>query len=191
MQLISRSLRGRTFLIQFIEIMREFGAEIPWLEPLQNVAYATNAVYVRDRLLRAFGCQDSSEVTPYQFVTSDESREYVGGIVHFAQTPEVFVDRENQGIAEHLAHEDFHYISCLQVRGVWRGQGQGSELMRRALAAILRTHPRVWGVASSFQLLPWYASFGGRIWSPRHNADNLWIVSWQRESTENKSPLVF
>ena len=70
MQLISRSLRGRTFLIQFIEIMREFGAEIPWLEPLQNIAYATNAAYVRDRLLRAFSCHDPSEVTPYQFVTA-------------------------------------------------------------------------------------------------------------------------
>src|SRR3989344_7969748 len=115
MQLISRSLRGRTFLIQFIEIMREFGAEIPWLEPLQNIAYATNAAYVRDRLLRAFSCHDPSEVTPYQFVTADESREYVGGILHFTKTPEVFIDRSNQEIAERLTQEDFHYISCLQV----------------------------------------------------------------------------
>lgn len=180
MQLTARSLKGRAFLLQFTQIMSEFGREIPWLEPLKTIAFSTNSTYFRDRFLCSLGCKEAEDVTPWQFVSSDESREYFGGILCFAHSPEKFRDRANQETLELLNHARYRFVSCLQVRDVLRGQGHGNELMKRALRAILARHEKVWGVASNFRLLPWYTSLGAKVHSPWVNRDNLWIVSWEK-----------
>lgn len=179
MHLVKRRLAGRAFLLQFMELMREFGQVIPWLEPLRTVGYYTNGVYFRDSIMRSLDCREPDEVTPYQFVTSDVSREYIGGILHFARSPEVFVDCGNQALMEQLVAEGFQYITCLQVRNVLRGQGHGTAIMRRALKSILATHNKVWGAVSNPRLLPWYAHLGAHVRSGTHNEDKLWIVSWE------------
>jgi GNAT superfamily N-acetyltransferase len=179
MQLVTRSLRGRSFLLQFLEIMQEFGHEIPWLEPLRNIHYSTNATYFRDHVLKGLGCKEPEDIVPFQLVTTDPSREYLGGILHFPRTPDRFRDRRNQALLEQLTHERYSFFTCLQVRSVIRGHGYGNEIMRKALKAILAAHGKVLGVASNPDLLSWYASLGAKIRSPRENRDNLWIITWE------------
>jgi hypothetical protein len=185
MLLVQRSLRGRAFLLQFTEIVQEFGTVIPWLDPLRSIQYSTNGSHFRDRILQFLNCQDDSEITPLQFVTSDRSREYVGGIIRFAHSPERFVDIRNEAIQEQLAHDGFQFISCLQVRSTLRRQGHGHNLFRRALTTILTTHGKVWGVASDPSLIPWYVSLGAKSRSPVENRDNLWVLSWDARALEN------
>lgn len=176
MRLITRSLSGRAFLLQFLEIMAEFGGEIPWLEPLQPIRFSTNGTWFRDQLLRALR-QEEERIVPLQFVTSDRPGDFVGGMLHFPVSPEQFRDRENREIQERLTHQGASFISCLQVRDVCRGQGHGRDLLERSLQVLLRSHGRVWGVVSKPSLVTWYASFGFRLCSPRENEDKLWILT--------------
>lgn len=181
MRLVERGLRSRAFLIQFGQIMGEFGEEIPWLHPLKGIEYATNASWFRDRFLRTLQCSDDSLVTPFQFVASDASCEYFGGMMHFAQSPERFRSKENVEVSEFLVDSGFHYISCLQVRDVRRGFGYGCDLMRRAIRTIKHRYGCVWGVVSSQWILDWHLSLdlGARAYSsPSTNREGLGILSW-------------
>ncbi|MES2953499.1 MAG: hypothetical protein V4674_02975 [Patescibacteria group bacterium] len=178
MQLVRRGLEGRAFLLQFREIMLEFAHEIPWLEPVRSITYSTNPVYFRDKFLKSVGCKGKEEITPFQLVTSDASREYVGGIVRFARSPERFSDRRNNEVVERFTHEGYDYVSCLQVRNVLRGEGNGDLLMRRALRSILAAHPRIWGVVSRSELLPWYRSLGAQVEQFPDSLDKLSIIRW-------------
>lgn len=179
MLLVPQRLRGRSFHIQFVEILQEFGDVIPWLDPLKNLRYVTNATHFRDVLLKGLKCNDPSDITPLQLLTSDRGNEYIGGIVHFTHSPEHFRDSRNQGIQEQLVSQGCQFISCLQIRGVMRGRGYGQQLMQRSLRSILTTYPKIWGVASDPNLLPWYQSFGGTVLSPLENKDDLWIIVWE------------
>ena len=172
-------IRSRSFLLQHMEVMNEFGEIIPWLEPLKSVTYSTNATYFRDRFLEHLGC-DEEEVIPYQLTFSDDSKDYIGGIWHFPKSPENFKDRRNHDIAEKLNNEKHRYISCLQVRGPLRGTGHGREIMTGVLNEILNTHGKVWAVISNPELLPWYTSLGAKTHSPKENDDKLWIISWDK-----------
>lgn len=177
MQLVHQGLRSRSFLLQFFAIMEEFGDEIPWLDGLRGLTWSTNATFFRDHILRRLGCEEEG-IVPYQFVTPDQQREFVGGVVHFTRSPENFRDRRNIEVMERLVTEGYHYISCLQVRSPFRGVGVGDTLMRRALRSIQASHSRVWGVVSHPELIPWYVGLGATVQSPRDNRDKLWIISW-------------
>lgn len=180
MRLQPVSLRGRRFLIQFNEMMAEFGTVIPWLDGMNELRFATNGEWFRDELMRRLGQRDGN-VTPYQFVDANGARTYAGGILLFGKSPETLRDRRNGEIAERLAHENSSFISCLQVRESRRERGLGTNLMTRAVATIRKTHGPVWGVVSDRRLLPWYGSLGASTPSPIENKDDLWIVSWSRE----------
>ncbi len=178
MRLQPVSLRGRGFSIQFGEIINEFGRTIPWLNGLQDLQYATNGTYVRDELLRRMR-QEEDGITPYQFQTDGRAKEFLGGVIHFAASPEQFRDRRNRATSDHLACMGASYISCLQIRADRRMGGVGNQMMRRALKAILATHGSVWGVVSDPHLIAWYRSLGAKVQSPLDNDDHLWIVSWR------------
>lgn len=177
MYLTPVSLRGRRFLIQFYEIMAEFGRVIPWLDGLDDIRFATNGEWFVDELKRRLGQQDG-HVTPYQFLDPDDARTFAGGIFHFDRSPERFRDTRNARIAEHLIVEGANFISCLQVREPRRHSGVGNAMMERSIKAILNYHGSVWGVVSNPRLLKWYASLDATLQSPLDNRDNLWIVNW-------------
>ena len=175
MRLVKRSLSGRAFAIQFSEILSEFGEIIPWLKPIQSLRYATNGSFFRSEIESRLGCED---LVPYQFTTHDQSRDFVGGVLHFPVSPEVFSDARNQSIARKLAEEDASYVTCLQVRDVLRGSGHGRQLMERAVNSIPLSHPKVWAVCEP-ELVPWYQSFGARVLNRQDNSDDLIIIAWQ------------
>lgn len=177
MRLQEVSLQGRRFAIQLGAIATEFGHVIPWLNGTQHLALATNGTYVRDELLRRTRL-DEGEVTPYQFVLGDRSREFVGGILTCARSPEQLTDPRNLAIVEELDANHYGFISCLQVHPNRRNNGSGSALMRQVIPVILADRGSVWGVASNPQLLRWYRSLGATTPSPMENRDNLWIVHW-------------
>lgn len=179
MHLVKRSLQSRDFLLQFFEIMQEFGNDILWLEPLKNIRYSTNGVYFRDQFIRSMGLYDQEEVTIFQFVTPDREHEYVAGVIRFAHVPESFEDLRNKEIQELLLSQGYHFISCLQMRDNYRGCGHGQALMQKALSSILEVHGRVWGVVFNPQLIPWYESLGATVRSSADNEDDLWIISWK------------
>lgn len=185
MRLQPVSLRGRRFLIQFIELMAEFGSVIPWLDGMDEMRFATNGEWFRDELLRRTGQRDGN-VTPYQFVDGDGARTYVGGILLFDQSPEILRDRRNCEIAERLASEGASFISCLQVRETRRSSGVGGKMMTRAVRAIQLRHGAVWGVVSDPLLLPWYAALGAQIPSTPNNKDGLWIVHWPKAVQQSR-----
>jgi len=172
MHLQTVSLRGRRFLIQFSEIMHEFGREIPWLDGMDEMRFATNGEWFLNELLRRLG-QRNGIITPYQFVDGDKARSYVGGMLFFGQSPEVLRDPRNKRLAERLASDNAHFISCLQVRETRRGVGIMATMMPRAIRAIQAEHSAVWGVVSNPRLLPRYASLGAQTPSPIDNEDGL------------------
>lgn len=181
MRLVQRSITGRTFLVQFISVMQEFGREIPWLEPLEGLEFITNAVRFRDKLLLGLGVEEE-EIISQQFLTSGRDREYFGGIIRFTRPIENFRDTRNLETQEKLTSSGFQYISCLQVRDIKRGQGYGSVLMKKALDTMKGEVGSVWGVTSRPELLPWYQRLGGQLLSPLENKDGLWLVAWPSEN---------
>ena len=177
MLLVRQSLRGRAFLAQFFEVMAEFGHEIPWLQPLRGLQYSTNREYFRDQILHALS-RDDEEVIPMQLVSPDPARVYVGGLIYFPHSPERFTDPCNRLIAGSLAEQNYHYVSCLQVRAGERAHGYGPQLFLRALKVIRASHGKFWGVISTLAHVRGYIGLGGRLESPLENNDNLWIISW-------------
>ncbi len=183
MRLQQVSLRGRRFLIQFSAIMEEFGGVIPWLASVRELSVVTSGTHFEKQLLERLR-QPTGGITAYQFVGSDRSREFMGGLLHFKRTPERFEDHPNKELVEAFEEEGMGYISCLQVLPNWRGTGVGRDLMTRALNAILQERGAVWGVVSDPNLVHWYRSLGASILSPDDKADNFWIVVWRRDGTQ-------
>lgn len=179
MRLQTVGLRGRRFLIQFYDIINEFGNVIPWLDGMNELRFATNGAWFQDRILHRLG-QHNGTITPYQFVEGDGARTYLGGILLFDQSPEHLRDPRNREAAECLAAQGASFISCLQVRQPKRGFGVGRRMMPRAIRAIQAEHGAVWGVVSDPHLVPWYATLGAHALSPIDNKDRLWIVHWSK-----------
>ncbi len=177
MRLQPVSLRGRRFLIQFYEIMSEFGHVIPWLDGMDDLRFATNGEWFCEELLRRSG-QRNGRITPYQFVDGNDARTFVGGIMHFDQSPECMRDPRNSEIMEFLTASGSSYVSCLQVREPRRGVGVGTQMVRRAIDAVLTKYNSVWAVVSDPRLISWYTSLGASFLSPLDNDDHLWILSW-------------
>lgn len=179
MYLVKRDLAGRAFLLQFFQIMEEFGDEIPWLEPLKTIQFSTNGVYFRDQFIKLLRLREEQDITAFQFITMERGREFIGGFVHFSRSPESFQDRKNSEICEVLNYQGYSFVSCLQIRDCYHGEGLGDLLMKKALPAIIGTHGRVWGVVSRPGLVRWYKSLGATVLSDPQNRDNLWIISWE------------
>ena len=177
------SLRGRRFLIQFYEVMREFGGEIPWLDGMNEMRFATNGAWFCEELQRRLG-QREGTITPYQFVDEDDAGTFVGGILHFDHHPENLRDARNGEAVEHLMADGASYISCLQVRDPRRSAGVGTQMMQRAIDSILDRHGAVWGVVSDPQLIQWYRALGAELLSPLDNKDGFWIVNWNTPPKE-------
>lgn len=176
MHIQSPSMAGRGFLIQFLDIMQEFGETIPWLRPASSLRYVTNGAHFNREFSRLLGCEPSS-VVPYQLTTREEAHEYLGGLLHFRSSPEDFRDPGNREIMWQLEREGASYITCLQVRDVKRGQGYGTELVRKAMCTVQKTHVRVWAVCEQ-ELSPWYEAAGATALNAPHNKDGLAIISW-------------
>lgn len=179
MQLQKVSLSGKRFYVQFIEIMTEFGRVIPWLDGLDDLRFATNGAYFREKFLLKMR-QEVGGITPYQLVLPDRSRSFLGGLLHFERSPEAFKDTRNIELQEQLTASGANFISCLQVRNTQREHGFGQELVRRSIKSILEKKGPVWGVVSDLNMLNWYRSLGASTPSPLLNRDHLWIVHWKR-----------
>ncbi len=173
----------RSFLPQLFAVVGEFGSVIPWLDGSTELVWATNGAYVLERLAEMTGQGHPKDIVPYQFRAEDAGATYIGGLLQFARSPERLRDSRNAAIAEGLADQGAAYISCLQVRPPRRDQHVSHHLFPRAIEAIMRTHPRVWGVVSEPRLVPWYQRCGATLLSPRENRDGFWIVSWSRRDS--------
>lgn len=174
-------LRSRSFLIQFYEIIMEFGKEIPWLAPLINIGFSTDSIYFRDQILKKLGCEEEG-IMPYQFIAPETGKYFVGGLLHFSKSPENFKSSVNRDIQEKLESEKAAYISCLQIRQPFRFSGNGKELMERTLRVILKEHGKVWGVVAHPELLSMYTGLGARVHSTLHNKDKLAVISWSNQN---------
>ncbi len=190
MKLIERSLDGRAFVIQFNQIMSEFGSCIPWLKPLKSLGFSTNGMYVRDRILQSFRCGDPSDITPLQFVTSDRQREYVGGMMLFRRSPEQFIDAQNQAISEELASSGYPFLSCLQVRTDLKNQGHGPKFIQKVFRTLLETHGKMQWVVTNRRSLNSYLSMGATLNSPLVNKDGLYLMSYNRATATSLSHLL-
>ncbi len=180
MLLVRQEIGGRAFLLQFLEVMQEFGHLIPWLCKAESARFVTNGACFKEELCRAIGCAQDN-IVPYQLVSSDRAREFVGGVIHFTVSPERFSDPTLASLCRNLSTRGAAYISCLQVRHVKRGvAGHGNEIVLRAINRILQTYPEVWGVCEP-RLVPWYASLGAKILNNGDNAERLAVVAWKLE----------
>lgn len=177
MQLVSQSLKSRAFLLQFIQIMHEFGHIIPWLEGLSGLEYSTSSQYFFDQVLLRLRF-DRQEIIPFQFISSDESKEYLGGVLYFERSPENFKDHANRACAQYLIHQGFRYITCLQTRELYRNGCIGTTIMEQSLSLMLSQFNGIWGVVSEYDVLCWHLKRGAQLESPLINKDNLWIISW-------------
>lgn len=177
MRLHTPNIRSRAFLLQFFAIMEEFGHEIPWLDGMGELRFATNADHFCNEIAKRTN-QGDKKITPYQFIEDGDARTFVGGMLHFPKSPEVFRDTLNSAASEHLTSAGASFISCLQVRQPHQHHAVGRRMFRRTLDTILQEKGSIWGVISDPRLRTWYQSFNGHIWSPDDNKDNLWIVSW-------------
>ncbi len=187
MLLTRPSLKGRSFVIQFHEIIQEFGTCIPWLDPVRRLGFTTNGDCFRDQLLMAFGCDDESDIVPLQFVTSNRAREHVGGIMLFRQSPEQFADRTNIEASEVLRASGFPFLSCFQVRGELRNRGHGPDLAKRVFATLLKSHGKMQWVVTNPRMLQWYLAMGATLHSPLVNQDGCWLMSYDQTVRTDQS----
>jgi len=183
MKIIECGLDSREFLIQFWEILQEFGTEIPWLEGLKKLRYVGNSTRFRDMLLTGLKMSDETGISPLQLVTSSEDREYVGGVLRFERAPEKFKDRKNLQIQEELEANGSQFLSCLQIRTDQRGGRHGPRLVKHTTDAMLARYGSFWAVVSDMRLIHWYESFGANLRSRLENQDGLWIISWNLPRT--------
>ena len=182
MRLEQVDLRSRSFLLQFFEVMSEFGNIIPWLEYLKTIKYSTNAEYFRDQVLKLLRCQDEHDILPYQLIGNKPERDFFGSIIHFKKSPERFRDFKNIEIMEGLEQQGYDYITCLQIRGQYRRQGWASVLLNGVMKKIIDQRQSVWAVLSDYNkdLYPYLS--GATLRSPENNLDKLWIITWDRKN---------
>jgi len=178
MNIVSVDLSDRSFLIQFWEIVQEFGEEIPWLEKISTARYVAGADRFRDRILQGLRLPDESMIEPLQIMSS--GAEYLGGILRFSESPENFTDPFNRSIHHNLSEQGLPFLSCLQIRKDQRDHRYGPTLLNWIVEDTLSKHGNFWAVTSEMRLIHWYESSGATIMSPLVNEDDLWILVWER-----------
>lgn len=182
MRLQPSTLTSRNFLIQLSEIEKEFGQEIPWFKGLHDLRYITNKNVFAEKVKELTGSAERDTIKPYLLVTNGKEREYIGGVLHFSQSPEKFLDSNNQVIQNQLESSGHSYVTCLQLREVFRNKLYGTELTSKALSTILQSYPRVWAVVSHPELLHWYQYFGAEIQNTIENEDRLVIITFDQST---------
>ncbi len=181
MRLQTVPLDGRSFVPQFFSIMNEFGDEIPWLDGLSEARFLLDGNVFAQQILRNTKQPDNG-ITPYQFV-SDEfpGGLFVGGAVHFKESPERFTNTRLCEAAESLAASGASFISCLQVRPPHRSRGIGGTMFPQALDLLVRERGSFWGVVSDVRVLRWHLSLGAQLLTPMESVDGIWIIYWGDE----------
>lgn len=111
-------------------------------------------------------------------MTSDESREFLGSVIHFKNSPEAFKDSRNQEIHEWLVGDGYHYLSCLQVRPEYRRTGLAGDIMNEVIQGFFERHQKVYAVISAHNRYVYHYLDGTCIRSKRENKDGLWIITW-------------
>ncbi len=173
-------MTDRTFLLQMFAILREFGQEIPWLSSCEDAIWYTQQEAFRDRILWGLG-MGSEQIHPLTLL--DKDHQYLGGILHFTNSPERFRDPKSVATQRRLENQGYSYLTCLQIRDRFQGRGLGRNLMLQTLSTIHQLHPKVWAVVSHNELVQWYISLGFTIEQTPDTKDGLWVIS-RREAAQ-------
>ncbi|MCF7834487.1 hypothetical protein K9M48_00330 [Candidatus Gracilibacteria bacterium] len=189
MKLLEPNIEDRTFLIQFGDIVSEFGQEIPRLKKIENLKYFTDANVFKSELFNTLGIDHQETISPYILTKDDRGKEYIGGLLSFSQSPEMFTDPNNELVRQELESAKYAYITCLQIRDVLRGGNYGIELLSKAFEKILDRFEKVWGVVSKQELLSYYAYFGAKIENQIDNNDNLFLITMDRQGFKKRKGL--
>ncbi len=177
MQLQKLSVEDRSFLIQMNEIEREFKNHIPWFNKIKDLKYFTDTDELKPKILETLQLDPSVQIDPYILTADTRWKEYVWSILNFSSSPECFLDPNNEIIRQQLDSEKYTYLSCLQIRDVFRTWRVGVELLSKTLHQIFQTIPKVQCVVADERLLSYYKYFGGEIVNEMVNKDHLYIMT--------------
>lgn len=177
MQLQKLSVEDRSFLIQFNEIEKEFGNHIPWFNKIRNLKYLTEATQLKPQILEALQLDPSVQIDPYILTADTRWKEYVWSILNFSSSPEHFIDNNNETIRKQLENEKYAYITCLQIREIFRSERKWRELLSKAMDEIVKKFSQVRWVVSDPKLLPYYTRLGMNIVNNFPNEDWLYLIT--------------
>lgn len=182
MQLQKLSVEDRSFLIQFNEIEKEFGNHIPWFNKIKDLKYLTNAHELKPQILQTLQLDSSVQIDPYILTADTKWKEYIWSILNFSSSPERFQDPNNELIRQQLESQKYAYLSCLQIRDVFRSGRAGVELLGKSLEQILKEFHKAWCVVEDPKLLDYYKYFGAEIVNEITNKDNLYLLVGDEKS---------
>ena len=177
MQLNKLELEDRSFLIQLDEIFKEFWGHIPWLDKIKNLKYFTDAEVFSSQLLENLWLEPNAKINPYILTTGMKWQEYVWSLLNFSSSPERFIDPNNELIRQQLECEKYAYITCLQIRDVFRNERYWTEILSKSIEEILKQFHKFRWVVSDQKLLHYYSRFGLDIANDMPNKDWLYIIT--------------
>ena len=182
MKLKTSAIENREFLIQFNDILGEFWREIPRLKKISHTRYITNIEALKQEMFQSLKLDSSAKITPYMLTTDDKNEEYIWGLLHFSNSPEKFKDKNNEVIKQQLAYENYSYLTCLQIRDVFRGGSSGIRSFSKLMEEILKKFPKIRCVVPNERLITYYKYFGGEIINNMDNEDNLALIIGDEKS---------
>lgn len=186
MKLTNPDLKDRSFLIQFQDIISEFWNDIPRLKEIKNLKYVTDVETFKKAIFNQLGLENTEKITPYILTTDDENKEYMWGLLSFSKSPEKFIDQNNEIIKQQLEREKYNFITCLQIRDVFRPSNYGMELLSKSTEKILKEFHSIRWVVSKPELLTYYKYLGGKIINDSENKDGLFIVACDEKSFKKR-----
>jgi hypothetical protein len=77
MNLLNPDIQDRSFLIQFQDIISEFGEEIPRLKKIKDLKYTTDTEIFQEEMLDLLGLEHTEKIMPYILTTDDKRKEYI------------------------------------------------------------------------------------------------------------------
>lgn len=181
MKLLQPNIEDRTFLIQFWDIISEFWKEIPRLKKIENLKYFTDANIFKRELFNLLWIDHQATISPYILTRDDRWQEYIWWLLSFSQSPEKFLDPNNEDIRVQLEQAKYEYITCLQIRDVLRWTNYWRELLSKAFEKILDRFEKVWWVVSKEELLWYYSYFWAKVENQIKNDDNLFLITIWKE----------
>lgn len=178
MKLNKLALEDRSFLIQFDEIFKEFWWHIPWLDKIKDVKYITDVSIFSSQLLENLWLTPDTEINPYILTNDAKWKEYIWSILNFSTSPEQFLDPNNETIRQQLEHQKYAYITCLQIRNVFRNERHWTEIISKTIEQIIKKYDKFRWVVSNPRLLEYYKRFGLDVINEPSNKDWLYLISW-------------
>jgi hypothetical protein len=138
---------------------------------------------LKPEILETLSLNPTTEITPYILVDwSTKRQEYIWSILNFSSSPERFKDPNNERIRNQLESEKYAYLTCLQIRDVFRSGRVWVELLWKSLEQIFKKFSRVRCVVEDPRLLPYYKYFGAEIVNEALNTDGLYLLVWDEKS---------